>query len=310
MKFINKMERKFGKYALQNLPAIMIGLYAAGYLLTFIAPDILEYLTLEPGYILQGQVWRILTWVIVPPSTPSIFTIIMLLFYFSLGKTLERTWGAFRFNLYIFSGIFFTVIGAMLLYAYYFATLGMRFRFGGLFTTYYINLSIFLAFAVSYPDMQVLLYFFIPIKMKWMSVVYGVLIAYEFIMGNPGTRVVIVVSLLNFFLFFLLTRNTYRFNPKEIRRRANFRKAMQSGRNHAPGAGSRAGAGRNGAGTFAGRSASAQPIHRCAVCGRTEQDNPNLTFRYCSKCDGAYEYCQDHLFTHDHVHVNPQDNKS
>ena len=289
MKLINQLERKFGRYAIHNLPAIMIGLYAAGYILTLIAPTILTYLTLEPYYILHGhagfpEIWRVITWVIVPPSSLNIFTVIMLFFYFSIGSTLERTWGAFRFNLYILSGIFFTVLGAFILYGIG-VSRGYHYVFtsaagGSLFSTYYINMSIFLAFALSYPEMQVLLYFIIPVKMKWMGIVYGVLIVIDFINSGWAGRVAIIASLLNFIIFFFMTRSSEmnRINPREIRRKQAFKKTVN-----------------------AAASKSQGPIHRCAVCGRTELDGDDLTFRYCSKCMGTYEYCQDHLFNHVHM---------
>ncbi len=299
MNFLNKMERRFGRYAIKNLPAVMVALYAAGYVMELLMPQVASYLTLEPYYILHGQVWRILTWLIIPPSSLDLFTIIMLMFYFSIGRTLERTWGSFRFNFYILSGVLFTVIGSFVLYGVLIAlgyvptTLFSQYGVvmisssggdiqlvGQLFSTYYINMSIFLAFALSYPDMQVLLYFIVPIKMKWMGIVYGVLILFSFINSSWGGRVAIIASLLNFILFFALTRKNKirRVSPAEIHRRQEFKRSVKKA---APNAGA--------------------TIHRCAVCGRTEADNPNLEFRYCSKCYGAYEYCQDHLFTHPHV---------
>ena len=279
MKFLNDMERKFGRYAVKNLPAIMIGLYVAGYILSLFTPQVLRYLTLEPYLIVHGQIWRIVTWLIIPPDTLNLFTVIMLLFYFSIGQTLERTWGTFRYNVYIFMGIIFTVLGAFILFAIC-AFIGYpNASVGGWFSTYYINMSIFLAFAMSYPDMQVLLYFFIPVKMKWMGLLYGVLTVYTFIQTRWPGRVAIIASLLNFFVFMLMTRNLKPYSPKEIRRKATYKQAVKR-------AASPAGA----------------PRHRCAVCGRTEKDDPNLEFRFCSKCDGAYEYCQDHLFSHVHIH--------
>ena len=219
MKFLNKLERRYGRYAIHNLPAVIIAMYAAGYIFSIFSPGILSYLTLEPYYIMKGQVWRLISWVLVPPSDLDVFTIIMLFFYFSIGKTLERTWGAFRFNVYIFSGILFTAIGAFILYF----ALGGNILFGGyLFSTYYINMSIFLAFAASYPDMQVLLYFIIPIKMKWMGALYGVLVIYDFIQTNWVGKVAILASLLNFVIYFLMTRNYYKASPHEIRRKQEF----------------------------------------------------------------------------------------
>lgn len=282
MNFLNKIERKFGRYAIHNLSAYIIALYVAGYLLYFFAPStVFSYLTLEPYEILHGQIWRLVTWILIPPESPGIFTIIMLFFYYSLGNSLEQTWGAFRYNVYIFMGMISTVLGALILYAILSAVYGQGMVFGNaLFSTYYINMSIFLAFAVSYPNMQVMLYFFIPIKMKWMGILYGFFIVYSFMKNSWVGRVAIIASLLNFIVFFLLTRDYRRISPREIRRKQNFKRQMNAAK---PGNGK-------------------QPMHKCAVCGRTELDGDDLEFRYCSKCDGNYEYCQDHLFTHQHIH--------
>lgn len=273
MNFLNKMERKFGRHAIHNLSAYIIALYAAGYVLLMFSPQILGYLTLEPGLILRGQVWRLVTWVIVPPSSLDIFTIIMLFFYYSIGTTLEHTWGAFRYNVYIFTGIIATALGAFLLYF----ILGGNILFGSaLFSTYYINMSIFLAFAAMYPEMRVMLYFLIPIKMKWMGMVYGVFILYSFVKSSWVGKVAIIASLFNFIVFFLMTRNYKRVSPGEINRKRKYKQATSTPKGVTK--------------------------HKCAVCGRTELDGDNLEFRFCSKCDGNYEYCQDHLFNHVHKH--------
>ena len=301
---LNKMERKLGKYAIPHLPLVMLIIYATGFLMEKINPEIILYLSLNPYAILHGEVWRIISWVLIPPESDNLFLVlIMLYFYYSIGTTLERTWGNFYFNLYIFSGILFTVLGAFCFYGYVMLfgggaealaleqlTLGsgnavpggsVLFAYSSLmFSTYYINMSIFLAFALSYPEMQVLLYFIIPVKMKWMGVLYGVLILYSFINTAWPGRVAIIASLLNFILFFLSTRNMGYMRPKEIRRRQKFQQEVRRNSPSAPGRG---------------------PRHKCAVCGRTEEDDPSLEFRYCSKCYGSYEYCQDHLFNHHHV---------
>ena len=239
-------------------------------------------MSLEPVLILHGQIWRIITWVIYPPSTSSFlwFILAIVFFYYPIGTSLERTWGKFRYTLYIFSGILFSVIGAFILY---FIT--GAYGIGALFNTYYISLSVFLAYALSYPDMNIYLWFVIPIKMKWMAVVYGAFIIYDMgtyvRSGQWYMAVPIVASLLNFALFFFSTRNMHRYNPKEVKRRKEFKKAVASSRvNPATGGITK---------------------HKCAICGRTEKDDPNLEFRFCSKCNGNYEYCQDHLFTHQHV---------
>ena len=276
MNWLNKLERKFGRYAIHNLTLYLIGGYIIGFGAYMFVPNLLNLLTLEPAYILHGQSWRIISWVLIPPSGNIFTTVIMMLFYYSLGTALERTWGAFRYNVYIFSGILFTVIGAFLLYL----IVGVdAVGYGVFFSTYYINMSIFLAFAVSYPDMEVLLYFILPIKMKWMALVYAALTIYDLVRGNLFTRIAIIASLLNFIVFFLSSRNVKPYMPKEQMRKRKFKQEQE--RPHM---------------TYAGGAR-----HRCAVCGRTELDDPNLEFRFCSKCNGNYEYCQDHLFTHEHV---------
>lgn len=276
MNWLNKLERKFGRYAIRNLTMYLIGGYVIGYGVYMFMPSLLNWLTLEPAYILRGQVWRIVSWVLIPPSGNILTTVIMMMLYYSLGRALEQTWGSFRYNVYIFSGILFTVLGAFLLYAIIgIDTVG----YGMFFSTYYINMSIFLAFAVSYPDMEVLLYFILPIKMKWMALVYAVLILNSLITGTLYTRIAIIASILNFIVFFLSSGTMRPYMPKQQMRKKKFKK--EKSRPHM---------------TYAGGAK-----HRCAVCGRTELDDPTLEFRFCSKCNGNFEYCQDHLFTHEHV---------
>ncbi|MFR2492090.1 MAG: hypothetical protein ACLS9B_16480, partial [Coprococcus comes] len=177
--WLDKMERRFGRYAIRNLTMYLLAGYAIGYLLSFTMPQLLTYFTLEPALILKGQVWRLLSWVIIPPNDNIIFVIFMMLLYYSLGNTLESYWGAFRYNVYIFSGILFTVIGAFIVNG----LIGGITGFGSLYSTYYINMSIFLACASIMPDYQLLLYGIIPIKMKWLAVLDVVLLAVDAVQG-------------------------------------------------------------------------------------------------------------------------------
>ena len=273
--WLDKMERRFGRYAIRNLTMYLLAGYAIGYLLSFTMPQLLTYFTLEPALILKGQVWRLLSWVIIPPNDNIIFVIFMMPLYYSLGNTLESYWGAFRYNVYIFSGILFTVIGAFIVNG----LIGGITGFGSLYSTYYINMSIFLACASIMPDYQLLLYGIIPIKMKWLAILDVVLLAVDAVQGGLIIRIVIIASLLNFIIFFFCNRNLRGHSPKQAARRKKFQKQISRPQNQ-----------------YAGGAK-----HRCAVCGRTELDDPTLEFRYCSKCNGNYEYCQDHLFTHEHV---------
>ena len=302
----NKLERKIGKYAVPKLINYLIGGYAVGYLFEFLAQvlgfSFITYLTLEPYYIIhEFQIWRIITWVLIAPQQNILFALIMMFFYWQLGTVLEQTWGTFKFNVYIFGGIIFTVIGAFVLYGVDGFLNGAPVMIGAYFSTYYINMSIFLAFAMSYPDMQILLYFLIPVKMKWMAVVYGVLIFFEFFSVGWAGRVAIISSLLNFLIFFVTTRNWRSISPKEQMRKARYRQATGGGFGGFSGFGNENA--KREQGTRQGQPPRQQPVgrHKCAICGRTDVSNPELTFRFCSKCNGNYEYCNDHLFTHRHV---------
>ncbi len=279
---MSNFEKKFGKYAISNLSMILILCYVLGYFIRLINADFLLYLTLDPYAILHGQIWRLFTWIIMPPSSLNPFTIIMLLFYYNIGTSLEHTWGVYRYNVYLLSGMLFTILGS-------FVWLGIQFFLTGsaglkeislivslLFSTYYVNMSIFLAFAATFPEVQVLLMFLIPVKVKWLGILDGLVLLYDFLFaGGLVTRIVIASSLLNFVIFFLTSRSHIHMTPKQMKRRAEFRQDIR----------------RN----------SRVTKHKCAICGQTEDDDPNLEFRFCSKCNGNYEYCQQHLFSHTHV---------
>lgn len=280
---MSNFEKRFGKYAIRNISLVLILCYVVGYFIGFVNSSFLWYLTLDPWKILHGQVWRIFTWIIIPPSSLDLFTIIMLMFYYSIGSTLENTWGTYRFNVYLLSGMLFTVIGS-------FVWLAIVYFSGGnaqdlevaahsasrYFSTYYINMSIFLAFAATFPNVQVLLMFIIPIKVKWLGILYGLVLIYDFVfVGNIVTKIAILSSLLNFVIFFVTSRSHIHMTPRQVKRRMEFKQDIR----------------RN----------SKVTKHKCAVCGQTEDDNPELEFRFCSKCNGNYEYCQHHLFTHTHV---------
>ncbi len=303
---MRNFEKKFGKYAIHNLPMIMIGAYVAGYLcnLFSLGATLLYYCTLNPAAILQGQIWRLVTWILIPPtgltSSSSAFdwilTLIMLYFYYSIGTMMERTWGAYRFNVYIFGGMFFTILAAFACYGVEYALNGWMaslYMAAGsyLFTTYYINMSVFLAFALTYPEARVLLMMVIPVKVKWLGILYCGLLVYEMFEGFFGADVstltisfslfytfVIGASLLNFLIFFIQTkRGRVHLNRAQKQRRAAFRQQVND-------------------------TAQMQPrLHKCSVCGQTDAGNPNLVFRYCSKCAGVHEYCQEHLFSHEHI---------
>lgn len=298
--FLNKLERKYGKYAIPDLIKYVIILYCAGAALGMLNEGIYyRYLCLDFHAIFRGQVWRLFTYLLEPYGFDSgmgfvmsiLFFAIQINLFFLFGRSLEQAWGTFRFNLYFVSGYLLNILAALILYLSPFHVTPYCAGFQ------YIYWSMFFAFALLNPDMQFLIWFVIPVKVKWLAVLDAVYMVYEVVVnmsygirylmiGQTGigaqgisAAIAIVVALGNFLIYFFATRNYQKVSPKEIHRRQKFKKQMREGQR------------RNPQGTR----------HRCAVCGRTELDDEKLDFRYCSKCDGNYEYCSDHLFNHQHV---------
>ncbi len=277
--WLNKLEKKYGKYAIPNLTYVIIGCYIIGYLIQFFAQEFFLYLSLNPYAIIRGQVWRLFTWLLLPPGRFTIFTVISLFFYYYIGTSLERAWGTFRYNMFLLSGILFTVVGAFLLLL---IPSGYQMNFSS-FSTYYVSLSLFLMYAITFPDNQVYLMMIIPVKLKYMGIIYGIYLAgstlYLIGKGNWAEVIVIVFSLMNVIIFFIVTRKSFK-SPVQIKRQKEFKKKMRP----------------------QGRTLNGQVTkHKCAICGKTEQSGDDIEFRFCSKCDGNYEYCSEHLFTHTHV---------
>ena len=290
MTFLNKLERRFGKYAIPNLIIYIIGAYIIGFALYYLGNNVnaIGYLTLDPYYIIHGlQLWRLFSWLFVPYSVSILSLIFMPMFYFFLGRTLEQVWGTFRFNVYLIGGILMTDIGAFILFFILKAVTGIDIPFGATFgnpfSTYYLNMSLFLAFAMTFPEQKVYIYFVIPVKYKWMALVYAGFLVYEFIVGGWVGRVAMLSSLLNFIIFFFMAL-------RHGSMKAKVRQAVKPKRHE-------------GVIDAKFKEVAKEPRHKCAICGRTEKDNPNLQFRYCSKCDGNYEYCQEHLLTLEHIHI-------
>ncbi len=274
MNWLNKLEQKFGRYAIRNLPLYIVILYGIGAVLNIMSDGVFyyQYLSFNPYMVLHGEVWRFFTILMATSERNIIFLVFMMLFCYSLGESLVHVWGAFRFNMYVLVGILGTILASFIVY--FIMPSQMIFT-----DTYYLNLSIFLAYAAIFPEMRVYLYAIIPVKVKWLAFIDLGLLIYEFIVGGLGARISIIVSLLNFLLFYLSSRNYKKISPQQIKRRSKFKKAARE----------------------AAAAGSGPYRHRCAVCGRTELDDPSLEFRYCSKCNGDYEYCNEHLFTHTHV---------
>ena len=277
-------ERFCYKHRYKGIPNLMLYIAigtAIVYLFMMIDPSNLLYhfLRFDRGAILSGQVWRLFTYIIVPSDDRIFFLAISLYFYFFIGKSIEQSWGPFRFNLFYLSGVIITDLAALLL--------------GINVTTGSLNLSLLLAFATLYPENRVLLFFIIPIKMKYLAWVYFGLTIYELIVYPFPYNLFPLFALLNYFLFF--GSDILRVLPDFLQPRGRSRqrfgdfgfKKQKPNPNWAKDYQKKAG----------------QPIyrHKCTVCGRTDTENPHLEFRYCSRCNGYYCYCIDHINNHAHI---------
>ena len=280
-KLMNKIDRfcyAHPRFGIPNLMLIIVIGNAAVWLLTKMdtTGQLVSLLSGSAQGILHGQVWRLVTYVFVPTEASPIWLLVMLYFYYWIGSTLEREWGTPKFTLYYLGGAALTVVGVILtslISGNYYLTLA---------GTGYVNLSMFLAFAFLYPDTQLLLFFFIPVKIKWLAwldiAVFVIGIVQSLLAGSWLGAILPVVALLNFLVFIwpaidaFIQRRKYRHAPQTV----NFKKAVRQ------------------------QQQQKGYHHKCAVCGRTDTDYPELQFRYCSKCAGYHCFCQDHIFNHVH----------
>ena len=236
-------------------------------------PIATSLLSFSSDAILQGQIWRIITFVFVPATSRNIFLFaITLYFYYFIGNALEREWGSNKFTIFYFFGILLNILVGFLV---------------GTASMYYVNMSMFFAFATLYPNLQFLLFFIIPVKAKWLAWAELALSAYDMCKfaryGLWAWALMPVVAVVNYLLFFwddamaMLGRSRERMAYRTSHQTIQFKKAQKDIQQ------------RKGY------------LHKCAVCGITDADDPNMEFRYCSKCNGYYCYCMKHI--NDHVHV-------
>ncbi|MDF2542209.1 MAG: hypothetical protein K0S47_1927 [Herbinix sp.] len=234
MKLLNQLERKLGRYAIHNLMRYIVALYALGLV---VKPEVYHrFLSLDIDMLLKGQIWRVVTFLIQPVSlTNVLFLAIELYLYFMIGNALEQAWGAFRFNLYFISGIIFNILAVVIVYAITAAMPGVPATSMNIGLTY-INRSMFFAFAALYPNMQFLMFFIVPVKVKYLAYFYGAYIAFQVFtylfsgsLLQSSIGISIIVAMANFLIFFFSTRNYRSVSPREFQRKAKFRKQMREG---------------------------------------------------------------------------------
>ena len=256
-------------FGIPNLMRYITAANVAIWVLGAINRSFLGVLTFDPALILHGQIWRLVSFIFYPPSM-GLLAFLAFWCYYWIGSTLEAQWGTGQFTIYYFSGVILTVLYGFIIY---FIT-GRSVNLG----SEYIYLSMFFSFAVLYPDMQVLFMYIIPIKIKYLAIVDAVFFAYSVIANSFPVNLLPLVALINFFIFCggelfaslprRPSKNTVNFRQESARIRREQKDKLYT--------------------------------HKCAVCGRTDVDHPELEFRYCSKCQGYHCFCSDHINNHIH----------
>lgn len=281
----NKIDRfciEHPRFGISNLMLYVAVANVAIYLLdTFsLGGSISAYLEFSRYDIFHGQIWRLVTFALLPPSGDFLFfkgsgiffVVLSAYFYFWIGSLLEREWGTARFSVFYLGGVILNIVyGLITDYA----------------SMYYINLSMFFAFAILFPDMQVLLFYILPVKVKWLAWIDAALFAWDVIscllVLNIVGALLPIVAILNFFIFFwsdITERLGYRrqrYQHQHSKQTVNFKKAVKT--------------------IYQEKGY----IHKCAVCGKTDTEFPDMEFRYCSKCNGNYCYCSEHINDHEHI---------
>ena len=289
MRLLKNLRRKFDTFCFRNrdksIPNLMLYLCvgtAAVYLMSEIGKTAIlyEWLCFDRELILQGQVWRLFSYPLLTYRGNVFLQLMYLVCYYSLGRAIENTWGTLRFNMFYLTGVVMMDIYCMI--------------FGGYADVYYLNMSLFLAYATMYPDTHFLLFFIIPVK-AWIFALFDLIIV---LLGFMSGDFFAIVSLANYFLFF--GKDVLNILPISWRANARrlFRKKPKSGSSDSPKV-----VPFPSAGSY--KATVARPkenyTHKCTVCGRTDVSDPQLEFRYCSRCSGYHCYCEDHIGNHTHV---------
>lgn len=267
--WLDRFCRKHPRFEVPNLIVYIIIGNALVFLLDRFSGGTFSLLiSFNRSAIFSGQIWRLVTFVFMPETYDLFFLLLSLYFYYFIGTTLERSWGSGRFTMFYIMGILFNMVTGLLT---------------GYASMTYVNLSLFFAFATLYPNTQFMLLFFIPVKAKWLAWVDAAIFAWRvlssLIYGPRLYALIPVVAVLNYVLFFwgefsyILGRVKHQTSRQTVNFKAAQRKAKEN----------------------------KGYLHKCAVCGKTDTDHPELEFRYCSKCNGYHCYCMEHINNHVHI---------
>ena len=296
MSFYNKFERKFKKYEITRFWRVIVLIAIIGAFVGYMMPDNFysHYLSLNPELILKGQIWRIATFLF-QPRQGILYLLLEIYFFYWLGETLESVWGAFKFNLFYYTGILSYIVTSLLLY--------IIFGINTSLSLSYLNMAMFLSFVTIFPNNRVLIMFIIPVKTKWIGIIDGVILAVTIIKGFMPVQIMkylpssyyqpylksyylnnAISALIAVIIYYLFTIKMDKKNNTTFNNRTFSRVKIKVHNN------------KSGESPLRKK----ETIHKCYECGRTNKTNPELEFRYCSKCTGHHEYCIDHIYTHTH----------
>jgi hypothetical protein len=283
MSLMSRLERRFGRFAIPNLTTALVIGQACLYVANITPPNqgkVLARVWLDPALVMQGQWWRVLTFLIAPPAQGPLFVMFYFILLHLFGTTLERHWGAFRYNMFLLIGWAANVGAAFAASAIAGAQAavvgGPEALAGAAATNGFLYSSLFLAFARLYPDFVLNLFFVLPIRIKWLAllqwIVYGYLVLSGIAAGEFMAPLLVIATVLNYLMF---------FGAEHVRewRHGHRRRSFQ----------------------VKAKKAAAAPRHECRVCGANSTDAPKMLFRYCSKCEGQQCYCPEHIRNHEHV---------
>ena len=290
---MKELRRRFNRFCFQNrhkgIPNLMLYISlgcALVYLMTQVTQNPLLYslLVFDREAILHGQIWRLITYPLTFYHSNILLMAVFLFCYYSLGRAMENIWGTLRFNLFYFCGILMMDVWCMI--------------FGGRADVTYLNLSLFLSYATMFPNAQFLLFFIIPVK-AWIFALFDLALVLYSLLADPYPyNCFSVISLANYFLFFgadvlNVIPMSWRVNARRL-----FRKKSYAPKQEKPKVIPFSQAGSYEATTAKPK---APYTHKCTICGRTDVSNPELEFRYCSRCNGYHCYCEDHINNHTHI---------
>lgn len=280
---VDKFCRKHSRFGIPKLMLFIV--LITGFVFIVAGPELIGFLAFRPGLILRGEIWRLITWIFLPLGGNIFFTLISLYFYYMIGTTLEREWGNGKFTIFYLFGIVLNIIYGFVIYLLADDALRSALNNAVWLTPTYLNLSMFFAFATLFPEFVVRLFFFIPLKVKWLAVFNAAFFVYAiiagFVAGQILSALLPIIALLNY-LVFCADELIYIFRPLKARTSPNvinFKSAAKKAK----------------------KDIKNKPYrHKCAVCGKTDVEHPDLEFRYCSQCDGYHCFCIDHINNHVH----------